>query len=248
MINVSLDETSDFAYNGTRKFVSNVHSRQHMRLINVDPRELQPNPWNTNHVSHENDIKLRASLRKHGMFKPLVVRELEDGTLQLLGGAHRAGAAIDEGITPVPAFNLGRVDDARAKEIGLIDNARYGSDDTLKLAELLEELGLQNVEPVMPWSAAEVDMLSASIAVDVDQLDLDEDEQSEPEDRDQGDAPKVSKTHEIMRFKVGLGDAERLRRLIRTVIKDQGFTGADDLTNAGDALAHILLTETIDAA
>jgi hypothetical protein len=43
-----------------------------------------------------------------------------------------------------------------------------------------------------------------------------------------------------MRFKVPLGDAEKITELIVKVKKRQNFTSSDDLTNAGDALVHQL--------
>src|SRR5437762_10365036 len=99
----------------------------------VDPRLLQPNPWNTNVVSPDNEAKIDASNQRLGMFKPIIVRELPDGTLQILGGAHRRESAIRLGWDQVPVFNVGPVSDKQAKEIGLADNARYGHDDTLAL-------------------------------------------------------------------------------------------------------------------
>nr|EKV2115583.1 chromosome partitioning protein ParB [Acinetobacter baumannii] len=38
-------------------------------LIWVDPAQLQPNPWNSNIVSPENEAKLKASIERRGMFK-----------------------------------------------------------------------------------------------------------------------------------------------------------------------------------
>src|SRR5690348_6918711 len=120
----------------------------------VDPRLIEPNPWNTNVVSHENEQKLRASIERNGMFKPALVREVSsfpgarDIKLQSIGGWHRVEQAIELGWTEVPVINLGRISDEQAKEISLADNARYGVDDTLKLSELLGELDAQAVEDI----------------------------------------------------------------------------------------------------
>jgi ParB family chromosome partitioning protein len=67
----------------------------HMRYAMVDPRLIEPNPWNTNIVSHENELKLRASIERNGMFKPVLVREISMGhcKLQSLGGWHRVEQA-----------------------------------------------------------------------------------------------------------------------------------------------------------
>lgn len=212
-----------------------------MQFHEIDPRDLGANPWNSNTVSHENEQKLRASVERLGMFKPLIVREMEDGSLQLIGGQHRCEAAIEAGMQTVPVINLGRITEERAKEIGLIDNSRYGTDDTLKLAELLDELGMTDMVEIMPWSEHEIAAISASIAVDIDDLDLEEDglEGDDPDNQGQERAPR---THEVLRFKCSLNDSARIRSLVNRTIATHDFNGSDDLTNAGDALAQLLLT------
>lgn len=208
----------------------------------LDPRLIQPNPWNSNVVSHENEEKLRASIERHGMFKPVLIRELFDGTIQSIGGQHRVEQAIELGYTEVPVINLGPIDDDRAKEISLADNARYGIDDTLKLSEIIGDLDANALEKMLPWTTRDIDALTASLSVDIDDLDLDE--PTIPDDGDeekQESTPKPTKTHQIMRFRVPVVDAARISNLVTQTMKSEGFTAEDDLTNAGDALAHLLL-------
>ena len=45
-----------------------------------------------------------------------------------------------------------------------------------------------------------------------------------------------------MRFKIAIADAERITELIARTKTEYGFTAADELTNAGDALTHTLLS------
>lgn len=213
-----------------------------MKHIECDPTSLRPNPWNTNEVSPENGEKLRASIRKHGMFKPIVCRELDGGTLEILGGQHRCEVAIEMGLETVPVFNLGRLSDEQAKEIGLIDNARYGTDDAVGLAELIKELGGDEIGEILPFSDSELELMMA--ASDVDFSDLDDDF-DEPDDDTATDEPeeRAPKTHRVLRFKVPIGDDERISELIERTQKKYGYTEADQLTNAGDALVHLLLGE-----
>jgi ParB-like chromosome segregation protein Spo0J len=213
----------------------------------LDPTVIQPNPWNTNVVSHENELKIRASLERNGMFKPVLVRELDDGSIQSIGGWHRVEQAIELGWATVPAINLGRISDERAKEISLADNARYGIDDTLKLSELLGELDTAAIEAIMPWSAGDIAALTASLSVDVENLDLDEPVIPDT-DEDQPEAPvtKAPKTHQVLRFRNSVVDAARIADLINRTKVEQGFTAEDDLTNAGDALAYLLFERTED--
>jgi len=201
----------------------------------IDPALLAPNPWNTNVVSPDNEAKLEESIRRFGMFKPVVVRELSDGTLEVLGGEHRAMAAKRMGLK-VPIINVGKIDDKKAKEISLVDNGRYGSDDTLQLAELLESLGdADDIASFMPYSESDLASIFSSVNIALDDLDLDD---TEP-------APSLPKekpiqTHTIMRFKVPVDDQSWVTELIERTMKSQKFTESDSLTNAGDALVHLL--------
>jgi hypothetical protein len=218
-------------------------------FLTLDPRVIQPNPWNSNVVSHENEEKLRASIERHGMFKPVLVRELADGSIESVGGWHRAEQAVELGYATIPVINLGPISDEQAKEISLADNARFGIDDTLKLSEILETLDTVAMEAVLPWSNQDIKALTASLAVDIDDLDLDQPVIPDDSDEDPiAPEPKTVKTHQTLRFRNSLQDAARISNLITKTMQDQGFTSADDLTNAGDALAFLLLQKDEDDA
>lgn len=201
----------------------------------VDPKVLKPNPWNTNVVSPENETKLEESIKRFGMFKPVVVRELSNGDLEILGGEHRAMVASRMGFKEIPFINVGRIDDKQAKEISLIDNGRYGSDDTLRLAELLEGLGsVEELASFMPYAEQDLSSIFSSVNIALDELDIDEDEE----------LPKLPmekpiQTAQVIRFKVPVEDVATITSAIERVIKEQKFTESDSLTNAGDALVYI---------
>lgn len=207
-----------------------------MSKTEIDPRQLQPNPWNTNVVSPDNEAKLDESLRRLSMFKPVLVRELDDGTLQILGGAHRVQSAIRLGLKTVPIWNLGRIDDKKAKEISLVDNGRYGADDAIALAELLEELGhADELASFLPYSDTELEALFSSTNIDLDKL-ADAEIEDEPEPK----PAKAPQTHTMMRFKVPIEDAERISDIFESIMNRQKFTESDALTNAGDALVWLV--------
>jgi len=204
-------------------------------MFEVDINSIQPNPFNTNHVSPENELKLENSIRRFGVYKPVICRELPSGTIEIIGGEHRWRSAKKLGHTTVPIVNLGLVPDAKAKEIMLVDNGRYGEDDTLALAELLKELG--NAEEILgflPYSDDELDSIFASSSIALDDLD------------DEGDLPDLNalpakkvQSHQVMRFKIPVEDAEFIQKVIDSVMKSQGFTEEDSMANAGNALVHI---------
>lgn len=208
----------------------------------LDPKTLKANPWNTNRVGPENMRKLKQSITDLGFASTVVCRQLEDGTLQILGGHHRVEAAVELGIKSVPVLNLGTVDDTRAKKISLVDNSRYGTDDTISLAKIYEELNLtsEDLAAFMPYSEADFDTVKRAIDIDLDALDIDvnDNEAVDPEDIRE----RPSRTHDTLKFRVSLGNAEKIRQMVEKAIKKHGFDEAtDDLTAAGEALAHLLL-------
>lgn len=209
-----------------------------------------PNPWNTNIVSPENDLKLEESIRRNGLFKPIIVREVS-GSLQIIGGEHRWQAAQNVGMVDVPIVNLGPIDDHRAKEIGVIDNSRYGDDDALSFAELLKELGsADDLKTFLPYADDDLTTIFSVSNIALDTLEIDENLQKvDPDDEIPEPAgAKAPKTHTIMRFKVSNKDAELLTALISKTQKAQGLNLSDDLTNAGDAIVYLLSGQFVQPA
>lgn len=213
------------------------HKASKIKVEMLNPASLRPNPWNTNIVSPENQSKLEESVKRFGMFKPIVVREKADGALEIIGGEHRWDAAKALGYEEVPVVNLGRITDKKAKEIGLVDNGRYGADDTLQLAGLLDELGLGATElsSFMPYSESDFASIFSSVNISLDDLDLDDADESPVTP-----AQKPAQTHQIMRFKVPMDDVGAITDMIEQTMKEQRFTDEDSLSNAGNALVHLL--------
>lgn len=196
---------------------------------------LFPNPWNTNRITDPAiEAKLLESVKELGAFKPILVREVKGGKLQILGGEHRWKAAKQLGMEEVPVWNLGVISDEKAKKIGLIDNARYGEDDTLGLAALLKELGNEFMR-IMPIS--DVDLAALADASNLALDDLDSIDSGPPVDlKDLKAAP----TSQMLRFKVPVDDVAWASKLIEREMKTEGFTQEDSLSNAGHALISLL--------
>lgn len=205
----------------------------------IAPALLKPNPWNTNSVSPDNETKIDASVKRLGMFKPVVVRELPDGSLQIIGGQHRVESAIRLKLPTVPFISVGVISDNKAKEIGIVDNGRYGEDDSLQLAELMESLGTpEELAAFMPYSDDDFASIFSSVNIALDDLDMSDEE---------GTAPTMPperqvQTHQVMRFKVPVGDVAVITKRIESVMKAQRFSDEDSLSNAGNALVHVFNT------
>lgn len=227
------------------------------KLLTVSPDLLRANGFNTNIMTPENEAKLEASIRRNGMFKPIVVRELpvlKSGNppqcvYEVIGGEHRWQIAIKLGLEEIPVVNLGEIDDARAKEISVIDNARYGIDDTLSFAELLKEMGgSDELQEFLPYTETDFAEIFSSADISLEDLEIEENFDREAENAPEEKTPRPTKTHTIMRFKIGNRDAERITALVAQTQKAHGLTSSDELTNAGDALVELLFAGSIQAA
>jgi ParB-like chromosome segregation protein Spo0J len=211
-------------------------------IIMLDPEALLPCPWNPNRLDPEDELKLDASIERHGMFKPIIVRTLSNGDMQIIGGHYRRESSIRLGLKQIPVVNLGTVTDERAKEIMLLDNGRYGHDDSTALADLIGSMGSPGeLSSFLPYDLVELEAIAATSRINLDDLNLDEEEAPPVEQKNKG-----TKTHEIMRFKVSLEDADRLRAVIKQRMLERGLTESDELTNAGDALIDILFSGGIN--
>lgn len=204
--------------------------------------DLVPNPWNTNDFTRDAEKRLDESVRRNGLFKPILVRSKADGTYEILGGQHRWEAAKRAGYVEVPIFDVGNVDDRQAKEISLLDNGRYGQDDAVKLGELLSEIAtLEELTKFMPMDEVEITSIVKTTEIDLDTLGLSEEDSEDDIDLDTTPLSKPPpKTHAIMRFKVPVSDLELVEKVIKGIIKDHHLKDPDSLINAGDALVSII--------
>ncbi|KAB7850135.1 pyridoxal-phosphate dependent enzyme [Streptomyces mobaraensis] len=101
--------------------------------------QLTPYPGN----AKRGDVEaIRASLRKNGQYRSLVVRHIENGPLIVLAGNHTMRALAAEGAEEARC-EIVECDDATARRINLADNklAELGDYDDRALLDLLDGLG-----------------------------------------------------------------------------------------------------------
>lgn len=209
-----------------------------IKIEYLSPARLVPNPWNSNTVGVEMQIRLKASLAEFGFVKPIIGRALPDGNIQILGGEHRVIAAMELGIELIPVVVLKDISDKRAKALGLADNGRYGQDDALKLSAILGDIGTEMLD-LLPFDEKDLAGIFATSEINLDALGFDDD--APLSDLPSLDAPRPSITHELMRFKVPIEDRARVEKLIQQVIKTSGFAAeSDSMVAAGMALVVIV--------
>lgn len=209
-----------------------------METIKINPKDLQFSPWNVNSVSPENMEKLKESVRRNGIFRPVVVREV-DGHYEVIAGEHTTRVAIDLGMETMDVYNLGPITTKKAKEISVIDNQHYGVEDAFGLGALLQEIDANPAE-FLPFTDKELAQIFQSTKIDLDSLELPDDLDSLiPDFNPEETAARAPIDSQIMRFKVPIKDAEFVTRVIEAIIKRQGFKQTDSLAAAGDALVHL---------
>lgn len=151
---------------GNGKVVDDLNKRRaETSWVHVD--KLEPNPWNPNKMDDETYEKEKRSIEDNGFIDAITVRTLTTGPdgasqLQILDGYHRWKAAMEVGLTEVMVTNLGKVSDAKAKQITLLFNDLHGDAEPDKLADLLSSLAndhdmsVEEMAGILPYNEMEI--------------------------------------------------------------------------------------------
>lgn len=132
---------------------------------------LRANPWNPNEQSPFIQAKMGRSLRRFGVIKELLVREVGPDKpagagnasvagYEVIDGEHRLNEIRDSKLPEVEVRNLGVVSDAEAQELTIVLNEVGGAPNPRKLSNLiavLDSVGLRGeFEDVAPYTEDEV--------------------------------------------------------------------------------------------
>lgn len=199
-----------------------------MNLEHINPFDLVPNEWNSNKVNRDNFEKLKSSLVNLGSFKPIIVRQLDDGRLQILGGFHRCEAAKELGFPKVPIVNLGPLDDQRAKEISLVDNTRYGQDDAELLSKILEDIDTSLMTDILP---------------DIP-LDLTDDSLGEAIEKELSEVKAKDDEHKTLHFRLEIDKAEEIEGVLADICQKHDLKHRDGYYDYPTALYLLVKGDT----
>lgn len=106
-----------------------------LRLLDVSPNPDQPRRA----FDDESLSELAASVEKHGILQPLLVRPMPDGRYQIVAGERRWRAARMAGLTEVPVV-IRDLSDRETAELALIENLQRED-----LSPMEEALGYQHL-------------------------------------------------------------------------------------------------------
>ena len=109
-------------------------------LVEIPVKDLSPNPHQPRvHFDEESLNDLSASIREIGVLQPLLVRQLSDGSYQLIAGERRWRAAQRAGLTSVPAV-VKTTDDMASMEQALVENLHRQDLSPLEEASAFQQL------------------------------------------------------------------------------------------------------------
>lgn len=100
--------------------------------IRID--DIKPNPNQPRRTFDEESLEeLAASIKELGVVQPLSVRDMGDGSYQIIAGERRWRAASKAGLNSVPAY-VRRASDSEVTEMALIENIQREDLNSIEVA------------------------------------------------------------------------------------------------------------------
>ena len=128
--------------------------------VDIPVDQLVKADWNYKGENPEKTKKLTENLKRNGLIQNLIVRYLDSGFYECVNGNHRLDVCYELGHETVHCFNLGKISTAAAQRVAVETNETNFESDTLKLAQLLREMGeefnLDDLESTMPYNLDEL--------------------------------------------------------------------------------------------
>ena len=135
-----------------------------MRVIDLPVDAIETPDWNPNQMEPAMRSRLRRSFERFGNLGPLVVRPVDDGRYETVGGAQRIEVLREMDVKTVPCVIVA-MDDAEARLLAQTLNHVIGSDDFGKRAEalrhILETVPQDEVLSLLPETAESLHALSS---------------------------------------------------------------------------------------
>ena len=116
------------------------------RITEVEIEKISVNPFQPrSNFDVEALQELASSIKELGIIQPISLREMEDGSYQLITGERRLKAATMAGLKKIPAY-IRTADDQAMLELALVENIQREDLDAIEIAisyhRLIEECNL----------------------------------------------------------------------------------------------------------
>jgi ParB family chromosome partitioning protein len=110
------------------------------RLAHIDPHAIVPNPRQPRtHFDADDLAELVHSVREFGVLQPVVVRDVGDGTYELIMGERRTRAAREAGLESIPAVVRDTADEHLLRD-ALLENLHRSELNPLEEASAYQQL------------------------------------------------------------------------------------------------------------
>ena len=141
-----LSDSSSFEEGIPRKAQQSAgKSIDEIQIVNIKTNPFQPRT----DFDKAALIALAESIKNQGIIQPVTVRELTDGTFQLISGERRLQASKIAGLETIPAF-VRKANDTQMLEMALIENTQREDLNAIEIAlsyqRLIDECNLNQEE------------------------------------------------------------------------------------------------------
>jgi ParB family transcriptional regulator, chromosome partitioning protein len=121
------------------------------RLNAIEIAKIAPNPLQPRKEFPKGSLdELTQSIREHGVIQAVTVRKAGPGRYELISGERRIRAAIEAGLTEIPAYVMEAEGDRKMLELAIIENVQRLQFNPIEEAEayqrLIEDCGLTQEE------------------------------------------------------------------------------------------------------
>lgn len=142
--------TASGAQNDTTDAAPELSEIPGVRLIQVDPKKIVPNPRQPRtHFDPDHLAELVHSVKEFGVLQPIVVRQNADGEYEIIMGERRTRAAREAGLEAIPAILRETADEDLLRD-ALLENLHRSELNPLEEAsayqQLLEDFGITQEE------------------------------------------------------------------------------------------------------
>jgi ParB family chromosome partitioning protein len=121
------------------------------KLYNLNIVDIQPDPDQPRKYFDEQALsELKASIEKHGVLQPVLVRQGTDGALLLVSGERRYQASLLAGCQTIPAVFT----DGEPAEISIVENLLRENLTAIEEAEAIDRLKTQHNYQLSDLTAA----------------------------------------------------------------------------------------------
>lgn len=117
-----------------------VHANGSSSINEVATEKIKANPNQPRHEFDQEALEeLAESIRQIGIIQPITLREMEDGTYQIIAGERRWRASQMAGLKEVPAY-IRTADDEKMMQMALVENIQREDLNAIEIALAYQNL------------------------------------------------------------------------------------------------------------